>query len=390
MSQAGEWRGSAKAEEESLQRLSAALDHGVVILRGRRIVWANQRLVEMTGRGSPAGLVEADLGELLVDSGRGLPDPAVGPGPVECVLRHADGLERKVICRLVWPEIGPSRDAWVIEPATRARDLEQEILRLSLDLHRANRDLASLRDRLECEHAERDHLIDVMSHELRTPVTVIGGYHRLLLAEEAGPLTDEQRRFLLESAKSCRRLAAFIDHLSEASRQPKGGEIIEVCSGSLARVIEEAVDSLRPLLDERGLEVRMAVADDARQARFDPRRIEQVLLNLLGNAIRYAPRGGVVEIATAARACPETGRPLVEVAVCDDGPGVAPVDCERIFEPYVQVGEAERTGGLGLGLAICKRVVEGHGGTIGVSERPGGGSRFTFTLPTAEPPGREG
>jgi signal transduction histidine kinase len=103
-------------------------------------------------------------------------------------------------------------------------------------------------------------------------------------------------------------------------------------------------------------------------------------MNLLANAIKYARRGGRVRVAS----CSADGA-RVEVRVEDDGPGVAPEDRERIFEPYVRAGEGRRAGGLGLGLAICKRIVEAHGGTIGVSDRPGGGSVFAFSLPTARP-----
>ena len=106
-----------------------------------------------------------------------------------------------------------------------------------------------------------------------------------------------------------------------------------------------------------------------------------MLTNLLGNAIRYARKGSTIGIAT--RELRVNGRAFVELSVSDEGPGVAPDDRERIFDPYVQAGDESHAGGLGLGLAICKRLVEAHGGTISVSERPGGGSCFAFTLPGA-------
>jgi two-component system sensor histidine kinase KdpD len=113
-------------------------------------------------------------------------------------------------------------------------------------------------------------------------------------------------------------------------------------------------------------------------------RIEQVLTNLLGNAVRYAKRQGTLELSTRALPADAEGRRLIEVCVADDGPGVAPGDRARIFEPYVQADADGRSGGLGLGLAICRRLVEAHGGTIGVRERQGGGASFHFTLPVAE------
>jgi signal transduction histidine kinase len=387
MGQAAEWEGVVEFAGESLQNLAAAVPEGVAIVRGGRIAWANNRLVEMTGLRSPSALLGAALVELLADTGNGLPDPC-GQRAVECALRRPDGETRIVICRPAWPENGPDPGLWVIEDATHVRLLEREILRMSQDLHRANREAASLREQLRAERAEREELLTVVSHELRTPVTVIGGYNRLLLAEEVGPLTEGQRGFLQESAKSCQRLDAFIGNLLEASRATRGDEVLEVCNASLARTIDDVVKLLRPLLDQRQLRLQVAVAPGADHARFDRLRLEQILTNLLGNAVKFSEPGGTIEIAPrecpAPEGAPATGLRFVEVTVSDDGPGVAPEDRERIFDPYVQAGEESRAGGLGLGLAICKRLVEAHGGAIGVGERPGGGSRFSFTLPGSD------
>ncbi len=241
------------------------------------------------------------------------------------------------------------------------------------------REAERLRERLAAEIAEREELVGVVSHELRTPLTVIAGFNKLLLSERVGPLNAEQRRFLAESERSCRRLDAFIGNLIESARQSARLGPLECCDASLEAMVRGVVGFLAPLLEERALRVSLRLAPEAARARFHPLRIEQVLTNLLGNAIRYARQGGSVEVAT--RALTGGG---VEVAVVDDGPGVPPEQRERIFRPWVRGPEAV-DGGLGLGLAICKRIVEAHGGTIAVGEAPGGGSRFAFTLPSAEP-----
>ncbi len=269
----------------------------------------------------------------------------------------------------------------MLPDVTHVRDLEAELHRLGRSLHAANRELEALRQRVRREATEREELLTVVSHELQTPITVITGYNRLLLSEEVGALNEEQRGFLRESTKSCQRLSAFIENLLEASREVREEEVLEVCHASLRPTIEAVVASLRPLLEESELHTGLAVDEKASRARFDPRRIEQVLTNLIGNAIKYSSSGGTIEIST--RDASESDSGLVEVAVSDDGPGVASEDRERIFEPYVRVGEESRAGGLGLGLAICKRLVEAHGGKIWVTERDGGGSRFAFTLPSA-------
>lgn len=381
MSQAEDWEGSATSAEETVRRLALALPLGVAILRGGRLAWANERLLEMAGRESLGVLVGTELKELLVDSGHGLPGlpGAARPRAVECTLRRPDGQERIVIWRPSWPEIAADSDAWVVEDASHVRSLERELLEASRELQGLYREVEELRDRLRFERAEREELLTVVSHELRTPVTVMNGYHRLLLAQDVGPLTEEQRRFLEESSKSCKKLDAFIEKLMQASRETRASEVLELCSAPLLPLIEEIVSAFEPLLEERGERIAVHVDPKLNRAHFDHAAVEQVLTNLLGNAIRYTRRGGTIGIAT--RELSVNGREFVELSVSDEGPGVAADDRQRIFEPYVQAGDESRAGGLGLGLAICKRLVEAHGGTIGVSERPGGGSCFAFTLP---------
>jgi signal transduction histidine kinase len=266
---------------------------------------------------------------------------------------------------------------------------------LGQELHGGNRELADLRDRLRRESDEREELLTVVSHELRTPVTIISGYNRLLLAEKIGPLNDAQRGFLIEGSKACRRLDLFIGNLLEASRQKSDGEVLEITHAGLAPVVDEVVGLLRPLFDDAKLEVRVDIAEDADRARFDRTRLEQILINLIGNAIKFSPLGAAIEISThatshARKDGPE--RPCVEFCISDEGPGVAPADRQRIFEPYVQIGEESGAGGLGLGLAICRRLVEAHGGAISVQGRSEGGSSFVFTIPASDARGgiREG
>jgi signal transduction histidine kinase len=382
MGQAAEIEGPAKASAETLEQLARMAPLGFAMVREGQLRWANAALAELAGRPDAEALVGLSFSELCADGGQGLPS-ASREQAVECTLRRPVGAERRVIWRLAWRELAPGTDAWWIEDVTQLRMLEREILRTSQELQRSNRELASLGDELRGERDGREELLSVISHELRTPVTVIGGYSRLLLSGEAGPLSDEQRRFLLESAKSCQRLNDFIGKLIEASRQKKGGEVLELGSGSLLPVIEGVVELLRPVVAERDCRLLVRVDPAAERARYDRLRVEQILTNLVSNAVQHAGPKATIEIATRSVA-PSAGRRFVEVSVTDDGPGVPPEQRERIFQPWVQVNAVDGKGGLGLGLAICRRLVEAHGGVISVAERPGGGSRFCFTLPTAE------
>ncbi len=365
-----------------LGAVAAMLQEGVLWLHQGRVAWTNERLLEMAGCGThPGALLGMRLEELFRDTGGGIPD-AAQPRAVACALDRRDGQRRLASCRPV-PGTGIPGELWLVEDATHVRRLETELQRAGQELQRASRELAGLRERLGQELADRDQLLQIVSHELRTPVTFISGYNRLLLSEEVGPLTPEQRRFLEESSKGCERLSRFIGNLIESCRVRDGGSDLRLVRAPLAPVIEEVAGLFRNLAEERGATLEVRIPDAARcRARFDRLRVEQVLTNLIQNALDYTPRGGTVEIAAELLAEP-SGRGFVEVAVYDEGPGVAACDRERIFEPYVRAGEHSRAGGLGLGLAICKRIADAHGGSIGVSERQGGGSRFAFTLPAA-------
>ncbi len=376
--------------------VTALIPTAVVLTRGNDIVWANDRMAELVGVASVDLLHGRVLADQFSDTGGGLPDP-VAPRAVECSLSRPDGEKRIVSCRPVdarwltgWPEPGPSGSCvWSIEDVSHVRTLEAELLRMSKALHGANRELVGLRERVRRESLEREELLSIVSHELRTPVTIISGYNRLLLSEQVGPVTAEQRRFLAESSKACHRLDAFIGNLLEAGRLAFDCEVLEIANGDLAPVIDTVVELLGPLLDEAGLQMRVEVAANADRARFDRMRLDQILTNLVANAIKFSPAGGTIGIATRRLPRDPNGvesRESVELAVYDDGPGVALPDRDRIFDPYTQVGEQSRAGGLGLGLAICKRLVESHGGTIAVRARRDRGSAFVFTLPVADEP----
>jgi signal transduction histidine kinase len=371
----GARRMSSRTLDARLAPLADAVSQGVAVVRDGCIAWANERLAEMSGREDALrGLKVADL---LEDTGDGLPG-ADAPRALECALARNDSEARILACRLALEDTGEGA-VWILEDVSHVRRLESELLRMGKALAAANREVESLRERLRSERAEREELLSIVSHELRTPVTVISGYNRLLLSGEVGPLTEDQRRFLEESGKSCRRLDSFIGNLLEASGVEKGDVVLEIGRAALAPVLESVAEMFRPLLAERSLSLEIDVEPDAERARFDRLRVEQVLTNLLGNAVKYAAPDGRVEIAT--RAVPG----FVEVSVSDDGPGVPEADRERIFEPYVQAGEESRAGGLGLGLAISRRLVEAHGGSLRYEDRPAGGSSFVFTLPADVP-----
>jgi signal transduction histidine kinase len=364
---------------ENFLALAEAIAEGVALCRGGRIAWANARLAEITGRRSPDHLVGVSPDELLDDTGAGLPS-AGSRGPVVCGVRGVvDRGGRVEVRRSGFDSPDAEQEMWVFADISHQHTIDRETFLRSSPLRDGKRELLCLREDLSSVAAEHEELLSVVSHELRTPLTVMLGYNRLLLSDQVGPLTPEQRRFLLESTKSCQRLNEFVGRLLSSSREGVREDALDLRNGSVEDTIRSVVSFLRPLLEDHELQVEFGMAAEAQMIRLDPARIEQVLTNLLGNAIKYAKSGGSLLIET--RLLPGARQDFVEVSVTDDGPGVAFSDRDRIFEPYVRGATPTEAGGLGLGLAISKRIVEAHGVSISVSDREGGGSRFAFTLP---------
>jgi PAS domain S-box-containing protein len=234
--------------------------------------------------------------------------------------------------------------------------------------------------RAESEAANRskDDFLATLSHELRTPLTSMLGWIRML---RGGRLDAEQTARALETIERNTRLQAkLIDDLLDVSRIVAGKIKVERQRVDLAAVVGEAVQSLRREAELGGLELDMALAEDVGPVVGDPVRLQQVVANLVSNAIKFTPAGGRVRVAL------ERDADVVRLVVRDTGVGIAPELLPQIFDRFLQ-GDASRTrghGGLGLGLAIVRHLVELHRGTIGaVSDGPGLGATFTVTLPAA-------
>ena len=368
--------------DDELRRLLDATTDGLALVRAGRVVWANAALAQLAGAPDAKDLVGMALEDLFADAGHGVPDGAL-EGPHRCRLLRPGAEPRAVVVEPIFASAGAGPHAALrVRDVTDLHTLESEVLRSGRQLHDANREVIALRERLRVETAEREEIVTVVAHELRTPITVIAGFNRMLLAGSAGPINEKQTHFLEESQKSCQRLNNFVANLLEAARQGACVGPLEVTEAPIGPTIDAVLELLEPLLREGRVEVIVAIDARTPRARFDPPRVEQVLTNLIGNALRYAPHESTIRISAGPAS--EAGRDFVEIAIADAGPGVPARDRARIFEPYVQV-EAQRAGGLGLGLAICKRIIEAHGGAIYVEASNEGGSRFVFQLPAATP-----
>jgi two-component system sensor histidine kinase KdpD len=221
----------------------------------------------------------------------------------------------------------------------------------------------------------RNSLLSSVSHDLRTPLAVITGATSTLLGP-AGPKDESARRELLETAhEESQRLSRLVRNLLEMTRLESGGLAVHKDAQPLEEVIGAALDRMDDRL--RGREVHVDVPRNLPLVPLDPVLIEQVLINLLENAIRHTPAASPIDVSARAA----DGR--IEVDVADRGPGVPTQDAERVFDKFYRAREGEG-GGVGLGLTICRGIVQAHGGRIWVEDRPGGGAVFRFTLPLAD------
>ena len=250
------------------------------------------------------------------------------------------------------------------------------VRRLLVAEHQSRADAEASHARMAELNAAKSEFLGRMSHELRTPLNAILGFAGLLGRESAGRLTERQARNVGDIADAGRHLLDLVDDVLDLSRVEEGRAAVELELEVLdvGRVVEDAASMMRERALRRGLELTVTVGPDVTPITGDGRKVRQILLNLLANAIANTPTGGVdVQVHAAAGA--------VFVAVQDTGIGIAPADQERIFGRFEQAPGSE--GGTGIGLALARRFVELHGGRIWLQSAPGTGSTFTFALPVA-------
>jgi len=237
-------------------------------------------------------------------------------------------------------------------------------------------ELALAKDRAEQADRVKSVFLASMSHELRTPLNSIIGFTGILLQGLAGPLNDEQTKQMEMVRSSGRHLLALINDVLDLSKIEAGQLAVQSEPVRMARVIDSVVKTLSPLADEKGLAVEAHVAPDVKDIISDARRVEQVLINLVGNALKFTSEGGV-RIECRAE------KDDVVTRVTDTGIGIKPKDMDKLFGMFQQIpaGQPRSGGGTGLGLAVSRKLVETLGGRIWAESQWGVGSTFTFTLP---------
>ncbi len=259
---------------------------------------------------------------------------------------------------------------------------------LGRQLNETGRKLQKMFEELQREHVElekverirKDFVINV-SHELRTPLASIQGYTETLLD---GALEDKENnvKFLNIIRQNAERLARLTADLLILSRLELKTQKLELTSHRANPLVEECIDTLRPIAGKKGIDIRFIPAAESTQVFCDDEAVHQVLMNLLDNAIKYTPEQGVITV-TAQAATDGPGSGMIEIGVRDSGQGIPSDELPRLFERFYRVDKARSRalGGTGLGLAIVKHLVRSMGGEVKVHSVVNEGSTFSFTLP---------
>jgi GAF domain-containing protein len=229
---------------------------------------------------------------------------------------------------------------------------------------------------LEIASQHKSQFLANMSHELRTPLNAILGYTELMADGIYGQLPEKTMGVLKRLESNGRHLLGLINDVLDLSKIEAGQLVLELSDYSLEDIAQTVRSTLEPLAADKKLAFKIEVAPKLPPGHGDGRRLTQVVINLVGNAIKFTDAGEVVIKATAANGS-------FHLSVCDTGPGISAADQAKLFQEFQQADNAitRKKGGTGLGLAISKRIIEMHGGKIWVESQLGQGSTFAFTLP---------
>jgi signal transduction histidine kinase len=229
---------------------------------------------------------------------------------------------------------------------------------------------------LETASRHKSEFLANMSHELRTPLNAIIGFSEVLAERMFGEVNEKQAEYLGDILESGRHLLSLINDILDLSKIEAGRMELEPSDFDLPTAIENTLTLVRERAQRRTITLRRTVDDRLGTIHGDERKVKQVLLNLLSNALKFTPEGGEINVRAEMR------DGTAEISVTDTGVGIAPEDQEAVFEEFRQVGTAARkVEGTGLGLAISRKFIELHGGRISVTSQVGSGSTFTFWLP---------
>ncbi len=245
---------------------------------------------------------------------------------------------------------------------------------LLLIVERARRIISERTAALQAEKQWRADMTSLIVHDLKTPLTSIFLNFDLMLGGRLGPISDIQKQRMGYARRSAENMVSLIDNLLDVEKIEAGSLDLARMPCDLRSLLTGSIDAVRGLSEEQKIALSSAIADDLPLVRVDATLMRRVMQNLLGNAIKFTPENGHIHVEAL------VDHEAVVIRTSDSGPGVPANERDHIFEKFQQAKNTVR-GGYGLGLTLCKLVVEAHGGRIWVEDAPGGGSRFVFSLP---------
>jgi len=261
---------------------------------------------------------------------------------------------------------------------TKSRQAEEKIRRMQAELRQSNQDLLT-------KNQEIQNFYHTLSHELKTPLTSAREFVSIVMDGVAGAVNETQLEYLGIAKESCDQMRVCIDDLMDATRLETGKMTLELKGAALGPLLQRVITSMVPIAAEKEIALKLELEPELPELPIDENRIAQVLTNLLNNAIKFTPTRGKI-VVRAATCAPSPN--LVQISVNDTGRGIAPEEQLRVFDRLYQIkaGDATTKQGVGLGLYLCRELVQLHGGTIWVESRVGQGSTFHFVLPARQRP----
>ena len=365
------WEYDEGREEFHLHATDRLPDAMVKMFRGAPIRKGEGALGRLAITGEPVAIVDiADEGgypshlrEMLVTSG--LRSVLTVP-----LLREDRLLGALAVNRAAPGEFAPEVIALLQSFATQSA--------LAIQNARLFREIEVKSRALEAASRHKSEFLANMSHELRTPLNAIIGFSEVLSERLFGEINDKQAEYIGDILHSGHHLLSLINDILDLSKIEAGRMELELGDFDLPSAIDNTLILVRERAQRRAIALRSTADSRLRTIRADERKVKQVLLNLLSNALKFTPEGGRISVSTALR------DGMATISVEDTGVGIAPEDQKIVFEEFRQVGTAsKKIEGTGLGLAISKKFIELHGGSMWVTSRLGAGSIFTFTLPVS-------
>jgi signal transduction histidine kinase len=337
--------------------------------RVRSLTGGMQRLEQAKDRAEQLQAVLASLSEGVIVANAERRVVLVNPAARELLSLPARGEEQAL--GLFTEELLPASERVIRSYSAPVRDEAGQVLGTVTVLRDATRDQEL--DRLKSE------FLTVVSHELQTPLTAIKGALELVLDDDTGQLSRVQRRFLETIDRNSTRLIGLVGDLLDLSRLEAGRVELEPQPLDTPSLVRGALAAVSNLFEARGTDLRVDVPESVPPILGDRRRVEQILTNLLANAAKYTPAGGIVEVA----AYSVNGH--VSLSVADNGPGVPEAERDIVFDKFYRGRNAQQRGeaGSGLGLAIVKSLVDLHGGSVRIEDSVPRGARFVVELPRA-------